>query len=76
LRRIFEPKGKNGIGGYEKLYEQKLRDFYSASSRSIIRVIKYREMGWTECGTSNEWVRNACAIIVRKEHKVQYRDVY
>jgi len=53
------------------LYKEKRRYFYSASNRSIIRVIRYWGMGWTECATSKKWVRNACIIIVRrKEHKV------
>jgi hypothetical protein len=48
-----------------------LEERVRASNRSIIRVIKYRGMGWTECATSKKWVRNAYIIIVRrKEHKV------
>jgi len=45
--------------------------FYSASNSFIIRVIRYKGMGWTECVTIKKWVRNACIIIVRrKEYKV------
>jgi hypothetical protein len=42
LRRVFERKGEEVIGGVRKLHKQGIRDLYSASH--IIRVKKEREM--------------------------------
>jgi hypothetical protein len=44
LRRIFGPKRDEMTGGWRKLHNEELRDLYS--SRSIIRIIKSRRMGW------------------------------
>jgi hypothetical protein len=42
LRRIFEPKSDEMIGGWRKLYSEEVRNLYS--SPSIIRMIKSRRM--------------------------------
>jgi hypothetical protein len=44
LRRIFEPKRDEDIGGWKKLHNEKLYNLYS--SPSIIRMIKSRRMQW------------------------------
>jgi hypothetical protein len=45
LRRIFGPKRDEVTGGWRKLHNEKLQNFYS--SPSIIRMIKSRRMRWT-----------------------------
>jgi hypothetical protein len=44
LRRIFGPKRDEVTGGWRKLRNEKLHNFYS--SPSIIRMIKSRRMRW------------------------------
>jgi hypothetical protein len=44
LRRIFGPKRDKVTGGRRKLHNEELHNLYS--SRSIIRMIKSRRMGW------------------------------
>jgi hypothetical protein len=46
LRRIFGPKRNEVTGEWRKLHNKELRDLYSSSSRSIIRIIKPRRMRW------------------------------
>jgi hypothetical protein len=42
--RIFGPKRDEVTGGWRKLHNEELHDFYS--SPNIIRVIKSRSMRW------------------------------
>jgi hypothetical protein len=44
LSRIFGPKRDEDTGGWRKLHNEELHNFYS--SPSIIRVIKSRRMRW------------------------------
>jgi hypothetical protein len=44
LRRIFGPKRDEATGGWRKLHNEELHNFYSLPS--IIRMIKSRRMGW------------------------------
>jgi len=44
LRRIFEPKRDEVIGGWISLHNEELNDLYC--SPNIIRVIKSRRMRW------------------------------
>jgi hypothetical protein len=44
LRKIFGPKRDEVIGGWRKLYNEELHNFYC--SPSIIRMIKSRTMRW------------------------------
>jgi hypothetical protein len=44
LRRTFGPKRDGVTGGWRKLHDEELCDFYS--SPSIIRIIKSRRMRW------------------------------
>jgi hypothetical protein len=44
LRRIFALKRDKVTGGWRKLHDEELRDFYS--SQSIIRIMKSRRMRW------------------------------
>jgi hypothetical protein len=60
LRRIFGPKRDEVMGGWRKLHNGDLRELYS--SRSIIRIIKLRNMRWAECG----------ARMGGREHRIGY----
>jgi hypothetical protein len=44
LRSIFGPKRDEVTGGWRKLYNEELHNFYS--SPRIIRMIKSRKMRW------------------------------
>jgi hypothetical protein len=44
MRRIFGPKKDGVTGGWRKLQNEELHDWYS--SPSIIRIIKSRRMRW------------------------------
>jgi hypothetical protein len=44
LRRIFEPKRDEVMGGWRKLHHEELRDLYS--SPSLITMIKSGRMRW------------------------------
>jgi hypothetical protein len=44
LRRIFEPKRDEIIGGWRKLHNEELHNLYD--SPSIIRMIKSRRVIW------------------------------
>jgi hypothetical protein len=44
LRRIFEPKRDEVVGGWRKLHNEELHDLYS--SRSLIRIMKSRGIRW------------------------------
>jgi hypothetical protein len=44
LRRIFEPKRDEVMGGWRKLHNEELHNVYS--SPSIIRIIRSRRMRW------------------------------
>jgi hypothetical protein len=64
LRRIFGPKRDEVTGGWRKLHNEELRDFYS--SPSVIRIIKARRM---TCGghvARKEQKRNAYRFLVGK----------
>jgi hypothetical protein len=64
LRRIFGPKRDEVTGGWRKLHNEELRNWYS--SPSIIRLIKSRKMRWAEhVGRLGE-KRNAYRILVGK----------
>jgi hypothetical protein len=64
LRRIFGPKRNGVTGGWIKLHDEELNNFYS--SPSIIRIIKVEEdeVGGT-CGTDGE-KRNVYRLLVGK----------
>jgi hypothetical protein len=44
LRKIFGPKRDEVIGGWRKLHDEELHNFYC--SPSIIRIIKSKRMRW------------------------------
>jgi hypothetical protein len=64
LRRIFEPKRDEVTGGWRKLHNEELRNFYS--SPSIARVIKSRMMRWTGHVARMGDKNNAYRILVGK----------
>jgi hypothetical protein len=43
LKKIFEPKFEEVIGGWRKLYDEELYNLYSSN---IIRLIRTRRMRW------------------------------
>jgi hypothetical protein len=45
LRRMFQPKRAEVIGGWRKLHNEELHNFYS--SPDIIRTIESRRIRWT-----------------------------
>jgi hypothetical protein len=45
LRKIFRPKRDEVTGGWRKLHNEELHNFYS--SPNIIRMIKSRRMRWS-----------------------------
>jgi hypothetical protein len=62
LRRIFEPKRDEVIGGWRKLHNEDLHGLYS--SPSIVRVIKATRMRWAEHVARMGEVRGAYNILV------------
>jgi hypothetical protein len=46
LRRIFGPKRDEVTGGWRKLHNEELHNFYT--SRSVIRMMKLKKMRWAE----------------------------
>jgi hypothetical protein len=44
LRRIFEPKREEVAGGWRRLQNEELYNFYASSS--IIRMIKSKKLRW------------------------------
>jgi len=53
LRRIFGPKGGEGIGEWKNLHNEVLNDPYSLPN--IVQVIKLRRVSWV--GHWHVWVR-------------------
>jgi hypothetical protein len=66
LRRIFGPKRDEVIGGWRKLHNEELRDWYS--SPSVILIIKSRRKRWAGHVARKGEKRNTrtCRILVRK----------
>jgi hypothetical protein len=62
LRRIFELKGEEVVGGWRRLHNEELHNLYI--SHNIIRVIKSRRMGW-QSHVMGE-MRKAYNILVEK----------
>jgi hypothetical protein len=64
LKRIFGPKRDEVTGGWRKLHNEELRNFYS--SPSIIRMIKSRRMIWVGLVARMGGKRNAYRILLGK----------
>jgi hypothetical protein len=64
LRRIFGAKRDGMMGGWRKLHNEELPDFYS--SPSIIRIIKSRRMRWAGHVAQMGEKRNVYRLLVRK----------
>jgi hypothetical protein len=64
LRRIFGPKRDGVTGGWRKLHNDELRNFYC--SPSIIRMVKSKRMRWTGHVARMGAKRNAYTILVGK----------
>jgi hypothetical protein len=62
LRRIFGPKKDGVTGGWRKLHNEELHDFYS--SPSIIRIIKWRGMVWVGHMARLREKRNVYSILI------------
>jgi hypothetical protein len=64
LRRIFGPKRDEVTGGWKRLHNEELHDFYS--SPGIIRVMKAMKMIWAGHVARMGEVRGAYNILVGK----------
>jgi hypothetical protein len=64
LRRIFGPKRDEVTGGWRKLHNENLHNFFS--SPSIIRMIKSMRMRWARHVARMGKKRNAYRILVGK----------
>jgi hypothetical protein len=64
LRRIFRFKREEVAGGWRRLHNEDLHNFYA--SPSIIRVIKSRKVDWTGYVARMGEMRSAYKISVRK----------
>jgi hypothetical protein len=64
LRRIFGPKREDVTGGWRKLHNEELHNFYS--SPSVIIMIKSRRMRWAGHVARMVEKRNVCRILVGK----------
>jgi hypothetical protein len=65
LRRMFEPKRDEVIGGWRKLHNEELHNLYCSPS-IIIRMIKPRMMRWAGHVARMGEKRNAYRILVGK----------
>jgi hypothetical protein len=64
LRRIFGPKRDGVTGGWRKLHNEELNNWYS--SPSIIRIIKSRRMRWAGHVARIGEKRNVYRLLVGK----------
>jgi hypothetical protein len=64
LRRIFGPNRDGVTGGWRKLHNEELHNWYSSSS--IIRIIKSRRMRWAGHVARMGEKRNMCRLLVGK----------
>jgi hypothetical protein len=64
LRRIFGPKRDGVTGGWRKLHNDELHNFYS--SPSIIRIIKSKRMRWAGYVARMGEKRNVYRLLVGK----------
>jgi hypothetical protein len=55
--RVFEPKMEEVVGGWRRLHNEELHNFYN--STNIIRVFKSGNMKWEGHVARMEEVRNA-----------------
>jgi hypothetical protein len=72
LRRIYEPKSVEVIGGRRKLHNEALHNLYFVPS--IIRMIKSRKIKWTVHVAQIRDKRNAYRVLMRTpEGKIPVR---
>jgi hypothetical protein len=64
LRGIFGPKRDEVTGEWRKLHNEELNDLYR--SPNIVRVIKWRRMGWAEHVACMGERRNVYRVLVGK----------
>jgi hypothetical protein len=74
LRGIFGLKKDEVTGGWRKLHNEELRNFYS--SPSIIRMIKSRNMDMGRSCSSDGKKRNGYRILMRKPEGTSPRGTY
>jgi hypothetical protein len=67
LRRIFGLKRNGVTGGWRKLHNEELHNFYSSSS--MIRIIKSRRMMWAGHVARMGEKRNVYRLLVGKPEK-------
>jgi hypothetical protein len=66
LRRIFEPKREEVVGGWIKLHNEELHSLYCSPSIITRRIIKSRKMRWAGHVARMGEKRNAYRILVGK----------
>jgi hypothetical protein len=66
-RRIFGLKREEVTGGWRKLHNEVLHNFYSLPS--IIRMIKFRRMKWAGHVAGMREKRNTYRLLVRKPER-------
>jgi hypothetical protein len=67
LRRIFGPKMDEVKGGWRKLHNKELHDWYTSSR--IIRIIRYRRMRWAGHVARMRQKRNVYWLLVGKPYE-------
>jgi hypothetical protein len=66
LRRIFGPKRNEVTGGWRKLHNEELHNFYTSPSIITRRVINSRRMRWPSNVARMGEMTNSCRILVEK----------
>jgi hypothetical protein len=64
LRRVFSPKREEVVGGWKRLHNEELHNFYTSSN--TIRVIKSRIMRWAGLAAHMGEMRNIYKILTGK----------
>jgi hypothetical protein len=64
LRRIFGPEREEVAGGWKRLHNEKLHNFYPSSN--IIRVLKARKIRWAGHEASVGETINTLKMLARK----------
>jgi hypothetical protein len=67
LRRISGPKREEVVGGWRRLHNEELHNFYA--SPNIIRVIKSKMLGWAGHVAHTGEKRNSYTILIGKPER-------
>jgi hypothetical protein len=64
LRRIFESEREEMEGGWRKLHNDELYNFFSSVNGLVIRVIRSRRMKWVSHVARMQEMRDAYGILI------------